>query len=475
MTLQTDPDCLEKVHHFVREKAKIAGFSSRDVGRLVLATDEVCSNILRHTYRFATHRTLSLAWKDQGENIVIEVQDDSQEPYLPSPVDFDLATKLKYRHTNGYGKYLIRKMVDDVQYETIPGSHNRVMLIKFREGHGPRKKEASSQARNLVRTQNFSLQSLFEVSEISSRALSSQKLLDLYLYSVLGKVSAQPLVLFVSKGVTSPFTLMGQIGLSRRLEKETLELSRHGWVVETLWAHRGPFLTDKFKALRIPEAEWKTLESIRSQVLIPIFILNRLRGILSLGSKRTSVSFSEEDINYATHLMSHLILLMEGSTKETSPEPSPMGVERADLRAIVRAALVKVASTSGNSRVAFNMADSSEVLSVKIDQELLQQILVTLLTHVLYVADGEGEISLSLETRMDKALLKISYLGTLLTLEKGETGYNTLVERILADGIPLHQMKKKLESLGGNLKVESEDTLSEGPCHAVVTFSLPRV
>ncbi|MDO8644813.1 MAG: ATP-binding protein, partial [bacterium] len=298
MDVLCDSSCFKKIHDFVRAHATEFGLNRTDIGRFVLAADEICSNIVKHTYRFEPNHKIVLTWQNRGESAVLEVEDDSPVPYLPGPTDFDVHTKMKYRHSGGYGKYLVRQAIDDVQYETVPGSHNKVSLLKFKDGHSPAgKKEVISNPYDLARARSLSLMMLFEVEENLGHQESVEEILKVFLYAVMGRLTTQPVVLLAPKNEESPFTIVGQIGLSKKIESIGLALPRHGWVIETLWAQRGPFLVEQFRKLRIPKEEIEALDRLQAAVLIPLFIFNQLRGILALGSKRSGSSFSEEDIN----------------------------------------------------------------------------------------------------------------------------------------------------------------------------------
>ena len=84
--------------------------------------------------------------------------------------------------------------------------------------------------------------------------------------------------------------MAGEIGLSKKLALSELALPRHGWIVETLWAQRGPFLVDEFRKLHIPQEEMEMLDLLHAALMIPIFIVNQLRQSAAVGGNNWSTS-----------------------------------------------------------------------------------------------------------------------------------------------------------------------------------------
>jgi|GEM_PF-283742 len=311
-------ECLEKIRVFIRQKATSFGFSQGEVGRLVLAVDEVSSNIVKHAYRFEADRKLNVTWREDQEKAIVELQDDSSEPYLPSETDFDLPTKVKYRHSNGYGKYLIQSLVDDVLYETIPGSHNKISLIKYRPGqkkttHTTSIKKAGllSNPYDMARSRSQSLLSLLDLTDFFGQEKDPENIIRLFLYGLMGLFTSYPVAFLVPGNKPEPFHLGGHVGLSRSVVAADLAFPRYGWVAETLRILRGPFLADDLRKMEMPEDEIQTIDRLRTGVLIPIFVFDHLRAIVSLGNKRNHQAFSEEDMRLTQMLASHTLLLLE--------------------------------------------------------------------------------------------------------------------------------------------------------------------
>lgn len=454
IVVTSDSSSFKRIRDFVRKRAADAGFNRTDTGRLVLAVDEVCSNIIKHSYHFEPHHRIVLSWHDREDAVVLEIEDDSPIPYLPSPADFDLPTKIKYRHANGYGKYLIRKVLDDVQYETIPGSHNKVSLIKFREGQGPtRQKESLLNPYDLARTRALSLLTLFDIGDNLSRQKKLDSLLKIFFYAVMGRLTTQPVVLLAPLSTASPFCVAGEMGLSKRLAVKEMALPRHGWVVETLWSQHGPFLVDELRRLKIPAEEMETLQKLDAALLIPLFIMNQLCGVLSLGPKRSGRAFSEEDVNFVTFLGTHMLLLMghaEQRAGATGGVPAKPGGE---IRSATRAAVVHLARTAEECHITLDLEKGPATPSSTIEAEVLHKVVLSLLTHILYLSEESGAIAMKVESQGKESILSVAYVGTPLAFEKGKPGYNQLIDQMMSGGFHLKECRKVIESAGGRIQV----------------------
>lgn len=309
---------LEAVRDFIRQKATESGFTRHDVGRLVLATDEAVSNILRHSYDFASDHTIEVYWHEIEGGGMVEIRDDSPNPFLPSMVDFDLVTKIKARHTNGYGKHLLRLLVDDLIYETIPGSHNKVSLVKFREGE---ESPALRRAKHLKQQEQttpkpfLSLSGLMDMIHSLSHQTDDGDLIHLLLYSVMGSLSTHPVSLLIPSK-NSQIRLVGQVGLPKKLNFEELQIPAHGWITENLWAQAGPVFVNDFKKKGIPTSELQVLEKLQAVLLLPVFIHHQLRGIVAVGEKRNRQTFSGLETNLVNHLTTHSLLLIREKMSE---------------------------------------------------------------------------------------------------------------------------------------------------------------
>ena len=123
-------DSLAKVSEFVVEAARDAGLSSEEVYAVELAVDEACCNIIDHAYGGEGKGELncSVIIDDGKLTVILSDHGKSFDPRsIPDPKLNVPIEKLKPR---GVGLYLMRKLMDEIKYETIPHRGNVLTMVK---------------------------------------------------------------------------------------------------------------------------------------------------------------------------------------------------------------------------------------------------------------------------------------------------------------------------------------------------------
>lgn len=118
--------------HFVSGACERAGATAGDEFAVKLAVEEACVNVITHGYAGREPGPISLTFRSEPESFVVTIADVAApfEPEsLPEP---DLTSGWNEREIGGLGWWLIRKMVDEIEYESRPGSGNRLTLVKRR-------------------------------------------------------------------------------------------------------------------------------------------------------------------------------------------------------------------------------------------------------------------------------------------------------------------------------------------------------
>jgi serine/threonine-protein kinase RsbW len=123
---------------FVSDACRGAGASSEDEFALKLAVEEACVNIIVHGYAGREPGPVSVAIRWDPDRFVVTIE-DLAAPFQPDSVpEPDLTAGWEEREIGGLGWWLLRKMVDEFEYESVPGRGNRLTLVKRRDaGQGP--------------------------------------------------------------------------------------------------------------------------------------------------------------------------------------------------------------------------------------------------------------------------------------------------------------------------------------------------
>jgi len=123
---------LDEIREFVGEIARAGGFGDKDIYNIQLATDEAASNIIEHAYENQPDGILDLSCGMQGDSIKI-ILIDRGESFDPSVIPIpDLKADLSNRKIGGLGIFLMRKLMDEVQYEARPDKSNVLTMIKHK-------------------------------------------------------------------------------------------------------------------------------------------------------------------------------------------------------------------------------------------------------------------------------------------------------------------------------------------------------
>jgi serine/threonine-protein kinase RsbW len=130
ITFDANFDNLDVIREFVGEAASQVGFSDKEVYSIQLAADEAGSNIIEHAYAGVKDGKIEIECSsfEGGLKIVMRDRGKSFNPSsVPEP---NVNADLSERKIGGLGMYLMRKLMDEVSYESSPETGNILTMIK---------------------------------------------------------------------------------------------------------------------------------------------------------------------------------------------------------------------------------------------------------------------------------------------------------------------------------------------------------
>lgn len=131
MSVQASTKHLAEVRNFVAKYASEFGFKKQDVADIRLAVDEAYTNIIKHSYKNDDRKSVDIELGYNGNEFWISLL-DTGEAFDPSTyTEPDVRQKIKEKKRGGVGVYLIRKLMDEVQYLN-DGPVNEIRMIKKR-------------------------------------------------------------------------------------------------------------------------------------------------------------------------------------------------------------------------------------------------------------------------------------------------------------------------------------------------------
>jgi anti-sigma regulatory factor (Ser/Thr protein kinase) len=128
------PSCSEYlalIRPTARWFAKKCGFAERDTARIVLATVEAVTNIIRHAYGGDARQRITLRMTEIGGGLEIEFLDQGKS-VTPADIERRSAAKSTHPETGGLGVKMMKTCMDHFEYEPLPGGGARLLLRKLR-------------------------------------------------------------------------------------------------------------------------------------------------------------------------------------------------------------------------------------------------------------------------------------------------------------------------------------------------------
>lgn len=129
--IESRTERLIAVREFVSEAAHEFGFTDEDVSKIALAVDEACTNVIKHAYKFDPTKTIQVVVRTDNGVFEIAIRDTGTQ-FNPAQVRRpDMKEYLSHYRKGGLGVFLMKSLMDKVEYEIAPGKMNEVRLIKY--------------------------------------------------------------------------------------------------------------------------------------------------------------------------------------------------------------------------------------------------------------------------------------------------------------------------------------------------------
>jgi serine/threonine-protein kinase RsbW len=125
---------LVQVRELVAQAVKESGFPTQFINRLQIAVDEAVTNIIEHGYAGQPRGKGEIAIRLDvtPERFRIEIADDGASFDPNALSDLDIASHVAQGNHGGLGVFLMRKIMDVVDYRFEHGVRNRLVLVKNR-------------------------------------------------------------------------------------------------------------------------------------------------------------------------------------------------------------------------------------------------------------------------------------------------------------------------------------------------------
>lgn len=121
---------LKGVRDFIRNALKGHGVSDLEISELVLALDEMCSNLMIHSHRCNPEELFEInIILKKGDPIIFEIIDDGKTFDINQFAEPDLGNLVHEKRKGGLGIRLVKSIMDKIEYQKL-GEKNVCRLIK---------------------------------------------------------------------------------------------------------------------------------------------------------------------------------------------------------------------------------------------------------------------------------------------------------------------------------------------------------
>jgi serine/threonine-protein kinase RsbW len=148
MRIPSQTDNLEIIRNFVSGVARKVGFDDSDISKIELSVDEACTNVIEHAYSRQGQKNIDIAVKIDYRKFTVIITDRGKAFNFNAVEVPDMKTYLAELRVGGLGIYLMKTLMDEVEYHSTPGRKNEVRMVKyFLEKSGESRKPTRGAAR----------------------------------------------------------------------------------------------------------------------------------------------------------------------------------------------------------------------------------------------------------------------------------------------------------------------------------------
>jgi len=131
LRIPSQTDNLELIRDFVAGIARRVGFNDSEINKIELAVDEACTNVITHAYENKDDQDIDVAVKLDYQKLTVIVTDRGKGFQFSDVEMPDMKNYLAELRVGGLGIYLMKALMDEVDYKSRPGGKNEVRMAKY--------------------------------------------------------------------------------------------------------------------------------------------------------------------------------------------------------------------------------------------------------------------------------------------------------------------------------------------------------
>ena len=136
LRIPNQTDNLDLIRDFVGKVSGKVGFTEDDIDKIRIAVDEACTNVIKHAYEQEGEDHIGIIIKIDYSKLTIVVTDRGKG-FDPKAIEIpDMEAYLTELRVGGLGIYLMKTLMDEVDYAIHPGVRNEVRMVKYLVDNG---------------------------------------------------------------------------------------------------------------------------------------------------------------------------------------------------------------------------------------------------------------------------------------------------------------------------------------------------
>lgn len=130
LRIKSRTENLALVRKFISSVISEMNSEQNIIDDIVLAVDEAVTNVIKHAYKSSPDGDIVINVKYSAKKVMVEITDFGI-PFSPNSVPLpDMKKYFEEKKVGGLGIYLMKSLMDDVHYKSIPNKFNKVILTK---------------------------------------------------------------------------------------------------------------------------------------------------------------------------------------------------------------------------------------------------------------------------------------------------------------------------------------------------------
>jgi phosphoserine phosphatase RsbU/P len=311
LTFPGDLDALGPIRDYVRAAAAAAGLDHTATYNLLLAVDEIATNVVMHGYHEAgLEGDISIKATIADNRLTIQLSDHgaTYDPHLHrEPDDEGLMKELSDRPIGGLGIMLAKDSVDDLQYESTERGNVHRFVVKLKRADDSSTPEPPAE----MSDERRKLEILLRISKSLGQEIKLDPLLELIVAEVTAAMQAGRSTLFLVDR-EKPDELVSRIA-EGVVAKEIRVKVGTGIAGQTAQVRQTTNIPDAYKDSRFNSAFDKS-SGFRTRSILAVPIVDQqgaLVGVVEVLNKKGGGAFTKEDENFLQAICVHLSIALQ--------------------------------------------------------------------------------------------------------------------------------------------------------------------